>query len=274
MAKTVLITGSSSGFGKDAALLFKKHGWNVAATMRSPEKEAAWTEPATLWTPKMDVTNCQSMRAVVDDVVSRFGGIDVLINNAGFGMLGPLEGALHEDIARQFDTNVLGVITMTQLVLPHMRAVGAGVIINVSSVGGRLTLPLYATYHATKFAVEGLTEALQYELADQGIRVKLVEPGAAKTDFGGRSQIETPHPAYRPLIDGVNRSLAKVQQRAPGTEKVVQTIYRAATDGSARLRYPVLAFPYLNLRNLIGARGWSLLMKGLAKRLSASAAAS
>jgi NAD(P)-dependent dehydrogenase (short-subunit alcohol dehydrogenase family) len=168
MAKTVLITGASSGFGRGASLFFKEKGWNVAATMRSPEKARAWAEPASLYTPKMDVTDYASMQSVVEEVATRFGGIDVLINNAGFGMLGPLEGAAFDDIKRQFDTNVMGVIALTQLVLPHMRAAGSGVIVNISSVGGRVTFPLYATYHATKFAMEGLTEALQYELVGQG----------------------------------------------------------------------------------------------------------
>jgi short-subunit dehydrogenase len=130
-----------------------------------------------------------------------------------------------------------------------------------------MTLPLFSTYHATKFAVEGLTEALQYELQEHGIPVKLIEPGGSKTNFDRSSMVRTPHPAYKALIDGFNKMWEKESAKLPGPEKVVQTIYRAATDGSARLRYPVLAFPFLTVRNLIGARGWSVIMKMMVRRM-------
>jgi len=267
MAKTVLITGTSSGFGKDAALLFKAKGWNVAASMRSPEKAESWTRPAGLFAPRLDVTDRESMQAAIDQTITRFGAIDVLVNNAGFALMGPLEGASSEDLRREIDTNLMGVIEMTRLVLPHMRKAGSGVIVNVSSLGGRVTLPLFSTYHATKFAVEGLTEALQYELMGQGIRVKLIEPGATNTNFGGTSMVQTPHPAYNALIEGFNKSWERTSAGLPGPERVVRTIYRAATDGSKRLRYPVFGFPVLNIRNLIGARGWSAIMKAMVRRL-------
>lgn len=266
MAKTVLITGASSGFGRDAALLFKEKGWNVAATMRSPEKAESWTGPVGLFTPQLDVTDRASMQAAIDSTVARFGGIDVLINNAGFALNGPLEGASPIELRRQIDTNVMGVIAMTQLVLPLMREAGSGVVVNLSSVGGRITIPLLSIYNATKFAVEGLSEALQYELEGHGIRVKLIEPGGSKTNFG-ISMVQTPHPAYKALMDSFNRLWEKGTANLPGPEKVAQTIYRAATDGSARLRYPVLAFPLLHMRNLTGARGWSAVMKALVRRM-------
>jgi NAD(P)-dependent dehydrogenase (short-subunit alcohol dehydrogenase family) len=268
MPKTVLITGASSGFGRDTALLFKKNGWNVAATMRSPEKAKSWTGPAGLFTPRLDVTDRVSMQTAIDATVAKFGGIDVLINNAGFGLLGPLEGASPEDLRREINTNLMGVIEMIQLVLPLMREARSGVIVNVSSIGGRMTLPLFSAYHATKFAVEGLTEALQYELEEHGIRVKLIEPGGSKTNFdSSTSMVRTPHPAYQDLIDGFDKMWEKESAKLPGPEKVVQAIYRAATDGSTRLRYPVLSFPFLNIRNLVGARGWSAIMKMMVRRM-------
>lgn len=266
MTKTVLITGASSGFGRDTALWFKAKGWNVAATMRSPEKARSWSEPACLFTPQLDVTDRVSMQAAIDATVAKFGGIDVLINNAGYALSGPLEGASPEELRRNIDTNVMGVIGMTQLVLPAMRKAGSGVIINVSSVGGRVTFPLLSTYHASKFAVEGLTEALQYELQGHGIRVKIIEPGASRTNFDSTSMVRTPHPAYTALTDGFNKTWEKALANVPGTERVVQTIYRAATDGSTRLRYPVIAFPVLTIRRLIGPRGWSALMKAVVRR--------
>ena len=182
--------------------------------------------------------------------------------------MGPLEGASPDDLRREIDTNIMGVIGMIQLVLPLMRQARSGVIVNVSSLGGRMTLPLFSTYHATKFAVEGLAEALQYELLGHGIRVKLIEPGGSKTNFDSSGMVRTPHPAYRALIDGFDKMWEKESAKLPGPEKVVQTIYRAATDGSARLRYPVLAFPFLTIRNLIGARGWSAIMKFMTRRMS------
>ena len=156
---------------------------------------------------------------------------------------------------------------MTQLVLPLMRKAGSGVIVNVSSLGGRLTIPLFSVYHATKFAVEGLTETLQYELQAHGIRGKPIEPGGTKTNLGGSSLVRTPHPAYQALEDGFSKSWEKTSADLPRPDKVAQTIYRAATDGSARLRYPVFAFPVLNLRNLGGARGWCAVIKTMVRGL-------
>lgn len=266
MKSTVLITGASSGFGRDVALLFKKKGWNVAATMRSPEKAESWAGPAGLFTPRLDVTDRVSMQAAIDETVAKFGGIDVLVNNAGFALAGPLEGASQEDLRREIDTNLMGLIQMTQLVLPLMRAVKKGVIVNVSSTSGLLSFPLMSTYNATKFAVEGLTEALQYELQDHGVRVKLVEPGAVKTEFG-TSAVQTHHPAYKDLQEGFSKGWDESQASSPRPEKVVQTIYRAATDGSTRLRYPVHSFPLLQIRKLLGARAWSAMMKAAVRRI-------
>jgi NAD(P)-dependent dehydrogenase (short-subunit alcohol dehydrogenase family) len=265
MAKTILITGASSGFGKDAALLFKNKGWNVAATMRSPAKEESWSRPAGLFTPQLDVTDRASMQKAVDIIVAEFGGIDVLLNNAGFALMGPLEGTSPEDLRRQFDTNVLGLIEMTQVVLPVMRNAGTGLIINVSSILGRSTMPLLVAYNSTKFAIEGLTEALQYELSVHGIRVKLIEPGPSLTNFSGSSMTKISHPAYERLVKGFDKLTDRMVKHLPGPEKVAQTIYRAAMDESPRLRYPVLAFPYLHTRSIIGARCWSALMKFVAR---------
>lgn len=266
MAKTVLITGASSGFGKGAALLFKAKGWNVAASMRSPEKAESWTRPAGLFVPQIDVTDSESLRSGVATTVEKFGGIDVLVNNAGYAIMGPLEGASSDDLRRQFDTNVLGLIQMTKEVLPLMRKAGYGTIINISSMGGRLTFPLLSAYHATKFAVEGLTESLQYELDQHNIRLKLVEPGGSRTNFNGGSMTRAEHPAYRELVDGFEAMTKSRVEQLPGPEKVVAAIYRAATDESRRLRYPVIATRYLLVRRLFGDGGWSAMMRFMARR--------
>jgi NAD(P)-dependent dehydrogenase (short-subunit alcohol dehydrogenase family) len=274
----VLITGASSGFGKDASLLFKSKGWNVSATMRTPEKSESWAKAAGLFTPTLDVTDRASIKAAIDQTIQQFGGIDVLVNNAGFALLGPLEGASGEDLRKQFDTNVMGVIWMIQMVLPIMREAGGGVIVNISSMGGLLTFPLLSTYHSTKFAIEGLTETLQYEVAQHGIRLKLVEPGGAKTSFSGSSMIKTPHPAYQVLMKGFESASRAMEARLPGPERVAEMIYRAATDDSPRLRYPVIAFPLITIRKLFGARIWTVLMgmwvRSMLKNKSAPASTS
>src|SRR6186713_301692 len=187
MNKTIFITGTSSGLGRSTAKLFQANGWNVIATMRNPEKESELTQLEHTLVTRLDVQDPQSIQSAVAAGLARFGRIDALINNAGYGAYGPLEATPPEKIRRQFDVNVLGLLATTQALLPHFRANRSGIIVNISSIGGRMTFPLGTLYHATKFAVEGLSEALHYELAAFGVRVKVIEPGGIKTDFSGRS---------------------------------------------------------------------------------------
>ena len=161
MKKTVLITGASSGFGRSAANLFHKSGWNVIATMRSPKKETELTELNGILISKLDVTDKSSIENAVKEGIEKFGTIDVLVNNAGYGALGAMEAATEEQVRQQFEVNFFGLIAVTKAVLPIMRQHRSGIIINVSSVGGRVTFPFSSLYHATKFAVEGLTESMQ-----------------------------------------------------------------------------------------------------------------
>jgi NAD(P)-dependent dehydrogenase (short-subunit alcohol dehydrogenase family) len=259
MQKTVLITGASSGFGKEAALLFKQKGWNVVATMRTPSKASSWATD--LLVLSVDVTDRASMQSAVDATVAKFGRIDVLVNNAGFGVSGPLEGVPPEEIRRQFNTNVVGLIEMTQLVIPVMRKQGDGVIVNISSVGGFISGPLLSLYIASKWAVEGFSESVQYELGTQNIRVKVIEPGGSNTNFEGSSQVVVSHPAYEPLVSNLSKTRAKLVAKVPGPEKVAARIYQAATDGSKRLRYPVITGGYLVMRRVLGARGWQWLIR-------------
>ena len=187
MSKTILITGASSGIGKATALHFQQQGWNVVATMRQPDNDTELKALPRVLVARLDVLDEASITAAVSAGIERFGAIDVLLNNAGYGAYGPLEAFPMDKIRRQFDTNVIGLLAVTKAVLPHMRARGSGQILNVSSIGGKVTFPLGALYHGTKFAVEGLSEALHYELEPLGIRVKLIEPGMIRTDFAGRS---------------------------------------------------------------------------------------
>lgn len=241
MKKTVLITGASSGFGKVTAKLFHTNGWNVIATMRSPEKETELSALSDVFVSKLDVTDKLSIQKAVAAGIERFGKIDVLVNNAGYGALGALEAATEEQVKQQFEVNFFGLIEVTKAVLPGMRQQKSGIVINISSVGGRVTFPFSSLYHATKFAVEGLTESLQYELNPLGIRLKIVEPGGYKTEFSGRSMdlfgVEGLD-SYQPAFDKFIAMLAQWPM-SENIAEVAGAVYEAATDGTEKLRYPV-----------------------------------
>jgi len=181
--KTVLITGASSGFGKLTAKLFHKNGWNVAASMRSPEQETELNKLENLLIVKLDVTDKSSIKDAIDKTLRTFEKIDVLVNNAGFGASGFLEEAGSEDVSKQINTNLIGVINTIQEVLPAMRSQRSGTIINITSAAGSFGMPMLSLYNATKFAVEGLSESLAFEFKQFGIDVKTVAPGAFKTNF-------------------------------------------------------------------------------------------
>ncbi|GAA2645207.1 SDR family oxidoreductase [Paractinoplanes durhamensis] len=247
--KTILITGSSSGIGRATATYFHDRGWNVIATMRNPE-------PSTLdnvLVTRLDVQDPDSIAAAVDAGLERFGRIDVLLNNAGYGAYGLLEATPMDKVRRQFDVNVFGLIETTKAVLPHFRANGRGLIVNVSSVGGKVTFPLGTLYHGTKFAVEGLSEALHYELATIGVSVKIVEPGFVNTDFGGRSFDFTNDESlaeYQKLVGAFYSALSEFAAGGDDASVVAEVIFRAATDGTDQLRYT--AGPYA--AELLGQR--------------------
>lgn len=241
MAQTVLITGTSSGIGRETAKLFQAQGWNVIATMRTPKNEIELSQLANVRVARLDVTDEGSIGDAVAEGLSAFGVIDVLVNNAGFGSFGLLEATSRETIREQLDTNVVGLLATTRAVLPHMRARRKGVIVNVSSMGGRIAFPLGALYHASKFAVEGLSEALSYELAAIGVRVKIVEPGMTRTDFSGRSirfSDDETLAEYRELVANFADGYAAIGETPPAEpEDVARTIYDAATGGTGQLRY-------------------------------------
>jgi NAD(P)-dependent dehydrogenase (short-subunit alcohol dehydrogenase family) len=269
MSSTVFITGASIGIGKSTAELFQRNGWNVAATMRSPDKAGDWVRPETTAVLRLDVTELESIRSAVRDAVMRFGAIDVLVNNAGYGAVGAFEASTPEQVDRQMSTNVTGLMNVTREVLPHFRERRAGVIVNVASVGGRVAFPLYSLYHATKWAVEGFSESLAYELEPFGVRVKIVEPGPIKTEFYDRSMELTTKPGLTAYDDFVGRALPNLQRAgasAPGPEVVAKTIFKAATDGSSRLRYPVNAAGILALRQLLPTRLFMALVKKIILR--------
>jgi NAD(P)-dependent dehydrogenase (short-subunit alcohol dehydrogenase family) len=242
MPKTVLITGCSTGIGRATAELFVAEGWQVAATMRNPAHAGDLAKHPTVAVFALDVTDDASIKAAVEATHKRFAGLDVLVNNAGFGAFGPFETAPANLIDRQLDTNVKGVFAMTRAVLPGMREQKHGVIINVASIGGITTFPMNAIYHATKYAVVGFTEALAYELEPFGIQAKVIAPGGVATDFAGRSLSLTFEGTDHPYADSVARVMEAFKSRS-GTHseasEIATAIYGAATDNSRRIRYVV-----------------------------------
>lgn len=239
MTQTILITGASSGIGKETAKLFQSRGWNVVATMRTPAHAGDLAELDNVLIARLDVTDPASITSAVAAGIDRFGKIDALLNNAGYGAYGPLEAFPMDRIRAQFETNVIGLLEVTKGVLPHMRAQGSGVIVNISSIGGQMTFPLGTLYHGTKFAVEGMTESLHFELAAAGIKAKIVEPGMINTDFGGRSfemVNDESMTEYQPVVQALFGAWGGAQG---GSEPIVvaEVIWNAVTDGTDTLRY-------------------------------------
>ncbi|MEO1059425.1 MAG: SDR family oxidoreductase, partial [Actinomycetota bacterium] len=234
---------TSTGIGRATAKHFAANGRNVVATMRAPDAESDRDDPLTdvagVLVTRLDVTDLASIDAAVALGTERFGAIDVVVNNAGYGAYGPLESTPREKIVRQFDTNVIGLFDVTKAVLPQMRTRGSGTIVNVSSMGGKITMPLGSLYHGTKFAVEGLSEALSFELGAIGVQMKIVEPGIITTDFSGRSMDLSVDPElteYAPVVQGLIAA-SQADRTTSSPELVAEIIFDAATDGTDQLRY-------------------------------------
>ncbi|MGE8377254.1 MAG: SDR family oxidoreductase [Sphingobacterium sp.] len=240
MGKTILITGASSGIGKETAKLFQSKGWNVIATMRNPENGSDLKQLENVFVTRLDVLDLDSIHHAFTESVQKFGGIDVLLNNAGYGAYGPLEVFSREEVLRQFNTNVIGLLDVTRTVLPYFRENRKGIIINISSIGGKMTFPMGSLYHGTKFAVEGISESLSYEVAPFGGQVKIVEPGMIATDFSGRSLVfsnDESLPEYQGIVNSLMGAMPIMAQNSSPASLVAEVIFKAATDGTDQLRY-------------------------------------
>ena len=244
MAKTMLITGASSGIGKEAAKVFTADGWNVVATMRSPEKEQDLVPSDNLMLTRLDLQNAASIQEAVGQTLKKFGRIDLLVNNAGYGQYGLLEEVTPEKMRQQFETNVFGVIELMRASLPTMRRQRSGMIINVSSGGGIYGVPAMSIYSASKFALEGFSEAVSYELASQNIVVKLIEPhgGVTATNFNARVAEDSGDARAVADYDQFKADMREAYSRTAAASSissrdVALEIYKAATDGSRSLRY-------------------------------------
>jgi NAD(P)-dependent dehydrogenase (short-subunit alcohol dehydrogenase family) len=256
MKKVFFITGASSGIGKATALFFTRQGWNVIATMRNPEQESDLNNQSNVLLLKLDVSDSHSINTAIEKGITHFGTINVLLNNAGYGQQGIFEAISAEKVREQFDVNVFGLMEVTRALLPHFRERKQGTIINVTSGVGRVTVPLVSIYAASKFAIEGFSESLAYELESQNIKVKIIEPGYIATPFYQRAKADF---AFDPQLSDYNQFQQDMENlfssfgamETATMEVVAETIYTAATDGSYQLRYivgPDLQ-PLIDLRN-------------------------
>jgi len=249
MVNTIFITGTSSGIGLASAKLFYEKGWNIVATMRSPEKdtELRQLDSSRVLVLRLDLQDLSSIAPAVEAAIRKFTKIDLLLNNAGYGQNGLFEMISRDKVQEQFDVNLFGLMDVTRAILPHFRANRSGGVINISSGAGLYTLPMLSLYCASKFALEGFTEALSYELASQNIFVKSVIPhgGVTSTNFNARSMEVTPMdlskaPSYGPFIEKTMESYKNMSAaRTISSEGVAEVVYAAATDGTDKLRYLV-----------------------------------
>jgi NAD(P)-dependent dehydrogenase (short-subunit alcohol dehydrogenase family) len=271
-SKPILITGCSSGIGQATAKLLAAGGWRVYATARRPDSIAD-LGAAGCQTLALDVTDESSMGAAVAAVEAAEGGIWALVNNAGYSQSGALETVPLERVRDQFETNVFGLLRMCQLVLPGMRRAGSGRIVNVSSMGGRLTFPGGGAYHAAKHAVEALSDAMRFEVRGFGIDVVLIEPGLIKTGFaevaaGSISGEDDPDDPYREFNAAVGAATVgayegPLARLGGGPETVARAIERALRARRPRTRYKVTPSAHLALiqRRLLGDRAWDAAMR-------------
>ncbi len=254
---TIFITGTSSGLGKAAAKLFAANGWNVIATMRKPENETELAKLGNIQLLPLDVTDADQIRAVAGQVTAM--GVDVVLNNAGYGLGGPLESYSDEQILDQVNTNLLGAIRVTQAFIPYFRAKRSGMFLNTTSIGGLISFPFYSVYSATKWGLEGFCESLSFELGQFGISVKTISPGGIRSNFRGNQSL-TKNDAYTPLVEQMTNKFmqGKTPTIASEPEAIAAVIYEAATDGKDQLRYPAGpdAVTYVTMRERLGAEAF------------------
>jgi NADP-dependent 3-hydroxy acid dehydrogenase YdfG len=270
-SKAVLITGCSSGIGHATAELLATKGWTVYATARRPESIQDLEQKGCKTLP-LDVTDEASMQAAVAAVTEAEGAVGVLVNNAGYSQSGAVESVPVDQVRRQFDTNVFGLLRMCQLVLPGMRAQGSGKIVNISSMGGRLVFPGGGAYHATKYAVEALSDAMRFEVRGFGVDVILIEPGLIVTNFGEVAAGSVDEAGDGDAYGEFNRSVAKLTANAykgpmaklgAGPDAVAAVIAKAISARRPKSRYLITASARLMVgqRRLSTDRLWDRLMR-------------
>jgi NADP-dependent 3-hydroxy acid dehydrogenase YdfG len=268
ISPAVLITGCSTGIGRATAEHLAKRGLTVYATARRLESIED-LKAAGCKTLALDVTDEDSMRAAVATVAEAEGAVGALVNNAGYSQSGAVETVAPEDVRRQFETNVFGLLRMCQLVLPGMRRQGRGRIVNVSSMGGKLTFPGGGIYHATKHAVEAISDAMRFEVKGFGVDVSIIEPGLIKTHFaetavGSVSHEDGPYAEFNAAVSAVTVGAygGPFGKLGGGPEDVAKAIGKAITARRPRSRYPVTlsARVFMTQRALLPDRAWDRLV--------------
>ena len=244
--KVAIVTGSSSGIGHEISLILARNGFPTYATMRNLQKGSdlksiAEDEKLPLHFAQLDVTDENSVKKAIQTIHDEAGRIDILVNNAGYGLTGAFEDLSLDEIKTQYETNVFGLIRTTQSVLPIMRKQRSGLIVNISSGAGRFGFPTGSAYVSTKFAVEGLTESMSYELEPFGIKVILIEPGVIKTNFFNSSVLakksQDPNSPYATLMKGMEDSVDKMMENASTPQYVAEVVLHAVTNENPKLRY-------------------------------------
>ena len=265
MSKTALVTGASSGIGEETARTLHKLGYTVYAAARRTDRLEQLT-PTGIHALTMDVTDDESMTSGIEQIIAETGRIDVLVNNAGYGSF--IEDVPIDEARRQFEVNVFGLARLTQLVLPHMRAQRSGTIINISSIGGRFTTLLGGWYHASKHAVEALSDALRMETAPFGIDVVVIEPGLIRTEWAGIAANHLDETAegsaYASQIKAVANSMRSesTNKRQSPPSVIADTVKKIVTARKPRTRYVVgfAAKPLVTLRHILPDRAFDRLI--------------
>lgn len=244
--RVAIVTGSSSGIGFEICLMLARNGLTTYATMRDLHKSSmlrsiADKEKIPLRCVQLDVTDDMSVKKAIETIVNESHNIDILINNAGYGLSGALEDLLIDEIKLQFDTNFFGLIRATQAVLPIMRNHGSGIIVNISSGLGRFGIATSSAYASSKFAVEGLTESMSYELEPFGIKTILVEPGIIKTNFIKAAVLaqksKDPNSPYFQFMNNMDEGMKKLIENSESPEYVARVVLDAINDSNPKLRY-------------------------------------
>jgi NAD(P)-dependent dehydrogenase (short-subunit alcohol dehydrogenase family) len=247
--KIAVVTGSSSGIGFETSLLLAKNGFRTYATVRNPDKAKALRDISDkgelpIHVVELDVDSDKSVKDAIDRIKDESGRIDVLVNNAGYALFGALEDLSMDEIKAQFETNLFGAIRVMKAVLPIMRKQqGEGTIVNISSMGGRISFPLGSAYHGTKFALEGVSESLRYETQPFGIKVVLIEPGVIRSNFLRNVKLAQmalePTSPYAPMVQTLQKASTRIYEQATPPEEVAKVILKAVTIDNPDLRYLV-----------------------------------
>lgn len=238
MNKTILITGASTGIGRDTAVYFARNGWNVLATMRHLEKATDLNDLPNVKVMALDVMQPEQVQKVVEEGIAAFGKIDVILNNAAYYVAGAFEALSEAEVRRHFEVNYFGALTLIKAVLPHFRKQKSGMIMTITSIGGFMGFPLFTSYNATKWALEGFMESLHYELRAHNIKVCTIQPGPLKTGFETTLRFKTSE-GYETYTERVERNTRKVFASSDSGELVARKIFKIAQGKGSRLRYRV-----------------------------------